>query len=67
MSAADGALAGAATDNHHAGSIRLPPFSEVKRQVWFTQIEEQFIIYGISSDRLHYAHIVSTLSTESYD
>ena len=66
MSAEDEAPATATADICHAGSIRLPPFSEAKPQVWLAQIEEQLIICGISSNRLHYAHMVSALSTESY-
>ena len=66
MSTADGAAAAAAADNRHPGSIILPPFSEAKPHVLFAQIKEQFVIYGINADKLHYAHMVSALSTESY-
>ena len=35
--------------------------------LWFAQIEEQFVIYGVNNNRLCYAHIVSALLTESYE
>ena len=62
MLTADGT---AAADNRHPSSIRLPPFSEAKPKVWFAQIEEQFVIYGVNTDRLCYAHMVGVLSTEA--
>ena len=67
MSTANDAPNVAATDNCQPGSIRLPPFSEAKPQVWFAQIEEPFVIYCISRNKLCYAHMVGALSTESYE
>ena len=58
--------AATAADNRHPGSIRLPPFDETWPKVWFMQIEEQFVIYGVNSDKLMFAHLVGALSTESY-
>ena len=68
MLTADGSAATAtAADNRHPGSIRLPPFSEVKPKVWFAQIKEQFVIYEVNTDKLKYAHMVGALSTEAYE
>ena len=68
MSSADGNTAAtAAIDNRHPGSIRLPPFLEAKLKVWFDQIEEQFVICGVNTDKLRYAHMVGTLSTDTYE
>ena len=55
-----------ANDNHHPGSIRLPPFDETRPKVWFMQIEEQFVIYSVNNDKLMFAHMVGALSTEAY-
>ena len=67
MSTATGSdNAATAADNRHPGSIRLPPFDETQPKVWFMQIEEQFVIYGVNTDKLMFAHMVGALSTEAY-
>ena len=53
-------------DNRHAGSIRLPSFDEKRPKVWFQQIEEQFVIYGVNDEKLMFAHMVGALPTEAY-
>ena len=53
-------------DNRHPGSIRLPPFDEKRPKVWFLQIEEQFVIYGVNTEKLMFAYMVNALPTEAY-
>lgn len=48
---------------HHqyVTSLKLPPFWTSKPDVWFTQVEAQFNVARITSDRKKYDYIISNL------
>ena len=42
-------------------SIKPPPFYKRNPDMWFTQMESQFILSGIKNENTKYHHIISTL------
>lgn len=47
--------------------VRLPPFWPKNPAVWFTQVEALFDLRRITSQRVKYLHVVSTLPSEVAD
>lgn len=45
-------------------SMRIPPFWPEEPELWFAQLENQFLLNGISQDNTKYAHVVAQLDTK---
>lgn len=45
-------------------TLRAPPFWPDEPELWFAQIESQFILSGITQDSTKYAHILSQLDAK---
>ena len=46
-------------------AVRLPHFWTANPEIWFRQVEAQFAINKVRSDRLKYDHIIATLPLET--
>ena len=45
-------------------SVKLPPFWCSDPQLWFAQVEAQFLLRGISAQRTKFDHVVAALAPE---
>lgn len=48
-----------------AATLKLPPFWSQDPELWFTQIEAQFAVKGITQDQTKFDHLVSSLQPET--
>ncbi|XP_032689869.1 uncharacterized protein LOC116853105 [Odontomachus brunneus] len=44
-------------------AVRAPPFWENEPELWFAQLEGQFLLAGITQDATKYAHVLSQIDT----
>lgn len=58
---------GSNTDTIRAVQIKLPPFWKANPQLWFMQIECQFLTNSIRADASKYNHLVGKLDTDILD
>ncbi|KAB0803738.1 hypothetical protein PPYR_00708 [Photinus pyralis] len=45
-------------------SIKIPPFWQQNPQLWFVQVESQFITHKITSDNTKYHHVLASIESE---
>lgn len=45
-------------------SVKVPPFWKNNPQIWFTQLESQFVNAGITADKTKYHTVVGNIETE---
>lgn len=51
-------------NQQYVTSLKLPPFWMSKPEIWFTQVEAQFNVARILSDRKRYDHVIANLPME---
>ncbi|XP_032677687.1 uncharacterized protein LOC116847131 [Odontomachus brunneus] len=44
-------------------AVRAPPFWENEPELWFAQLEGQFLLAGVTQDATKYAHVLSQIDT----
>ena len=47
-----------------AVSIKVPPFWSEQPAIWFSQLESQFLIKGITAQQTKFAYVVANLTQE---
>ena len=52
------------TERVAALHLKLPPFWSADPQVWFAQVEAQFITWGITSQKTKFDYIITLLAPE---
>ncbi|XP_032674655.1 uncharacterized protein LOC116845724 [Odontomachus brunneus] len=59
------AASGNMTQNEHINkiAIRAPPFWPEEPELWFAQLEGQFLLGGITQDSTKYGHVIAQLET----
>jgi hypothetical protein len=45
-------------------AVQLPPFWAERPAVWFAQVEAQFTLAGISSEKIKFCHVISQLDQQ---
>ncbi|GFR05709.1 retrovirus-related Pol polyprotein from transposon 297 [Trichonephila clavata] len=45
-------------------SVKVPPFWRANPEIWFSQMESQFVLAGITAEISKFHHVVSTLQPE---
>ncbi|GFT36243.1 retrovirus-related Pol polyprotein from transposon 297 [Nephila pilipes] len=45
-------------------SIKVPPFWRANPEIWFRQMESQFVLAGITAEITKFHHVVSSLQPE---
>ena len=45
-----------------AVSVKLPPFWPSDSQLWFTQVQAQFAIHGITSQKTMFDYVIASLA-----
>ncbi|GFY55945.1 uncharacterized protein TNIN_406591 [Trichonephila inaurata madagascariensis] len=45
-------------------SVKVPPFWQANPEIWFNQMESQFVLAGIRTEITKFHHVVSVLQPE---
>ncbi|GFS49868.1 retrovirus-related Pol polyprotein from transposon 297 [Trichonephila inaurata madagascariensis] len=45
-------------------SVKVPPFWRLNLEIWFSQMESQFVLAGITTEITKFHHVVSKLQPE---
>ncbi|XP_066157662.1 uncharacterized protein [Euwallacea fornicatus] len=53
------------TDHETRIFVKTPPFSRTEPELWFSQLESQFIINGVTSDDFKFHTTIGVMDTES--
>ncbi|GFX89741.1 retrovirus-related Pol polyprotein from transposon 297 [Trichonephila clavipes] len=54
----------AATASIARVSVKVPPFWRANPEIWFSQMESQFVLAGITTEIMKFHHVVSALQPE---
>lgn len=60
----DGRTGGSGNREVHRVSVKVPPFWAEEPEVWFAQVENQFVLSGITSDSTKFYYVSGQLENE---